>query len=197
MNKVDIDFAEGQINPGSIADEVYVAFASDITAFPTITDDFDPSGSSQTTLNSMVNLTGSFTMATGKKFIRLYNTYGQGNITHETIGEADGHLFKNKLECKYPKITDDIRAFAKYTANTKCIYVVKHAGNFYVFGNQDYPVVTTTSSDSGKNAEDAHGVTIVVEATDTTPLPKYVGTLVVEGGSIACETGAFTPASTT
>lgn len=197
MNKVDIDFAEGQINPGSIADEVYVAFKSDITAFPTITDDFDPSGTGQTTLNSMVNLTGSFTMATGKKFIRLYNTQGQGNLSYETIGEADGHLFKNKLECKFPKIVDDIRAFAKYTANTKCIYVVKHAGNFYVLGHPDYPVVTTTSGDTGKNAEDAHGVTINVEAIDSTPLPKYVGSLVVEGGSIACETGAFTPAITT
>ena len=191
MNKVNIDFAEGQINPGSIADEVYVAFQSEINAFPTITDDFDPSSSGQITLNSMVNLTGNFTMATGKKFMKMYNTQGQGNLSYETVGEADGKLFKNKLECKFPKITDDIRAFAKYTANTKCIYVVKHAGSFYVLGHPDYPVVTNTSGDTGKNAEDAHGITINVEAIDTTPLPKYVGTLIVDGGTIDCETGIF------
>ena len=191
MNKVDIDFAEGQINPGSIADEVYVAFQSEIIEFPAIIDNFEPTGN--IALNKIVNMVGSFKMATvDNYFIKLYNTQGQGNLSYETVGEADGKLFKNKLECKFPKITDKIRAFAKYTANTKCIYVVKHAGNFYVLGNPDYPVVTTTLGDTGKNAEDAHGITINVEATDTTPLPKYLGILMVRGGYISCDTGALT-----
>ncbi len=191
MNKADIDFAEGQVNPGSIGDVVYAAFKSDIQAFPTISDDYESAADAE----ALACLTGNFTMKTGKVFVRLYNTTGEGNLTYDTVGEKDGKMFKNNLEMKYPKITDDIRAYAKFTVNTNVIYVVKHAGKFYLLGNADYQVETSTSGDTGKKPEDAHGITLNASVIDTTPLPRYLGTLPLADGSLNCETGVFTPSN--
>ena len=191
MTKADIAFAEGQINPGSIGDAIYVAFKSDISAWPTITDDL----TTATAAGALSGYTGNFTMKTGKIFIKLYNTQGEGNISFETVGEKDGKLFKNKLEFKYPKITDDIRAYAKYTLNTDCVFIVKHAGKYYVIGSPDYPVESASTGDSGKKPEDGHGITFTAEAIDTTPLPVYSGNLDITGGTLNCSTGAFTPAA--
>lgn len=191
MDRGDLDFVEGQINPGAIGDEIYIAFKRDITSFPTIDDDM----SEATDAEAYVNLTGNFTMATGKKFTRVYNTQGLGSVDYEDAGEEDGKLFINKLECKYPKINTGIRALSKYVNNSKVILVAKHAGKFYVIGNEDYGATVKTSGTSGKKPDEAHGVTVTAQAYDHTPLPCYVGTLPLTDGTLNCETGVFTPSS--
>ena len=193
MERQDIDFVEGSVNPGGMGDELYYAFKRDIASWPTITDDFESAQDEE----AYVVYTGNFTMKSGKKFARLYNTQGEGNVDYESVGEQDGGMFKNKLSFKYPKVTDKMRAFAKATLNSNVIYVVKSAGQFYVIGHPDFLITTKTSGTSGKKGDDAHGITVEVEALDCTPKPRYEGTLPLSDGSLNCETGVFTPSSGT
>ncbi|MBQ6083322.1 MAG: hypothetical protein IJK92_03105 [Bacteroidales bacterium] len=189
MERQDIDFVEGSVNPGGMGNELYYAFKRDIASMPTITDDFALAADEE----AFAVYTGNITMKTGKKFARVYNTQGEGSVDFESAGEPDGKMFKNKLSFKYPKVTDKMRAFAKATLNSNVIYVVKSAGLFYVIGHPDYPITTTPGGTSGKKADDAHGINIEVEALDCTPLPRYEGTLPLSDGSLNCETGVFTP----
>ena len=185
----DIDFDDGVANPSGIGDVVYMIRKKYITAWPTISNDFEKAND----LTEYTELTGNFTLATGKKWIRLYTTQGKGKITFETTGEVDCRMFTNKTSLSYPKITKEARALAKYAANGDYVFVVKHDGLFYVIGNPDYRATVNPSGDSGDAAGSAKGMPLEIECPDTTPLPVYTGTLTLSDGSLNCSTGVFTP----
>ena len=73
----DINFTIGSVNPSGIKDEVYFIPKKDISAWPTISDDFLTAED----IEAYTVLDGDFTLVSGKKWIRLYTTQGKGKIT--------------------------------------------------------------------------------------------------------------------
>lgn len=185
----DINFKIGSVNPSGISDEVFFIPKQEITGWPTISSDFDTA----TNNAAYSNYSGNFTLATGKVWHRLYSTQGKGKITWEYTGETDCKVVVNKASLSYPKLTDEIRAFAKFASNGDFVFIVKHDGSYYVIGNDDYRATVTPNGDSGDAAGSAKGVTIEIECPDVTPLPTYSGTLALSDGSLNCSTGVFTP----
>jgi hypothetical protein len=189
----DINFTIGSVNPSGIKDEVYFIPKKDISAWPTISDDFLTAED----IEAYTVLDGDFTLVSGKKWIRLYTTQGKGKITGESTGETDCKMFVNKASLSYPKITNEARGFAKYAANGDFVFIVKHDGKFYVIGSPDYRATISPNIDSGDAAGSAKGISIEIECPDVTPLPVYMGTLALSDGTLNCETGAFTASSNT
>lgn len=189
MQLADINFAIGSVNPSGIKDEVYFAQKNDITAWPTVKNDFATAAD----IEEYTVLDGDFTMASGKKWIRLYTTQGKGKITAESTGETDCKMFLNKASLSYPKLTNEARGFAKYAANGDFVFIVKHDGKYFVIGSPDYRATVSPNMDSGDAAGSAKGMTVEIECPDVTPLPVYEGTLPLSDGSLNCATGVFTP----
>lgn len=190
MDQANIEFKIGSVNPSGIKDVVYFIPKSHITGWPTIVDDFDDAEDA----DDYVELDGNFTLATGKKFHKLYNTQGKGKINWEYQGETDCKVVVNKATLSYPKITNESRAFAKLASNGDFVFIFKHDGKYYVIGHPDYRATVTPNGDSGDSAGSAKGITIEIECPDTTPLPTYVGNIVMEDGTLNCSTEEFTPA---
>jgi len=189
MDFGNLDFAVGGINPSGIIPKLFYVAKADIASWPIIEDDILAATATPLTI---ANMTGDFVMVSGKKFNRLYSTQGKGKITFEPTGEKDCVMYLNKANLSFPKLTDEIRAFAKASANGDYVYIIKHDGKYYVIGNPDYSVTASFSGDSGDAAGSAKGVTITLECPDLTPLPVYTGDLEISDGSIDCSTGVFT-----
>lgn len=182
MELANINFPIGSVNPSGIKDIVYFIPKEDITAWPTIVDNFQtaPNAKKYTVYD------GDFTLATGKHWIQLYTTQGKGKITFESTGETDCKMFVNKASLSYPKITDDARALAKYAANGDFVFCIKHDGKYYIIGSPDYRATISPNGDSGDAPGSSKGIPLEIECPDTTPLPVYEGTLVLSDGSINC-----------
>ncbi len=191
MQLTDINFPIGSVNPSGIGQEVYFIPKQYITAWPTIVNDFETA----TSEDKYAQLEGSFTLATGKTWNRLYTTQGKGKINWEYTGETDCKVVLNKATLSYPKLTNEIRALAKFASNGDFVFVMKHDGKYYLIGSPDYRAVLTPNGDSGDAAGSAKGVTIEIECPDVTPLPTYVGNIVLSDGTLNCSTGEFTPAA--
>lgn len=192
MTHTDLTFVIGSVNPSGISDVVYFIPKSDISAWPTITDDF----ASANTEAAYATLTGDFTLKTGKKWARMYNTQGKGKVTFEYNGETDCKTVVNKLSIVYPKINQGGRALSKAMANGDYVFVAKHDGKYYLIGSKDYRAVCSISGDSGDAAGSAKGITVNIECPDTTPLPEYAGDIVLTDGTLDCGTDAFTASGT-
>ena len=189
MDLGDINFKLGSVNPCGISQEVFLIPKQDIKAWPTIANDFDEADD----VDEYSQYEGSFTLAAGKKWKRLYSTQGKGKISWEYQGETDCKVVVNKATFSYPKLTNEDRAFAKYASNGDFVFVVKHDGKYYVIGSPDYRATVTPNGDSGDAAGSAKGITIEIECPDVTPLPTYVGNIVLSDGTLDCSTGVFTP----
>lgn len=187
----NLDFKSGKPNPSGILPIAYAIKKSLITSWPTIVDDPE---AADATLASMVNYEGDFVLAEGATFISIYSTHGKGKAYWEAQGEADCKSYINKATLSFPSIDDNSRGYAKMVVNDDYVYVVPAPGNkFHVIGHQDYPTLSSVNGDTGDAATSAHGLTINVECTDTTPLPCYTGELKLADKTIDCATGAETP----
>jgi len=192
MQLANIDFRIGSVNPSGISQEVYFIPKQYIAGWPSINDDFEDADDN----DEYAQLDGSFTLAAGKTWNQLYTTQGKGKITWEYQGETDCKVVVNKASLSYPKINNEIRGFAKFASNGDFLFIVKHDGKFYLIGSKDYRATLTPNGDSGDSAGSAKGVTIEIECPDVTPLPTYVGNIVLPNGTLNCATGVFTPSTT-
>lgn len=190
----DINFAIGSVNPSGISQEVFFIPKQHIASWPAISDDFDAAASATAYVQYGAANALSFVLKEGKNWTRLYTTQGKGKISHEYTGETDCKVPVNHATLSYPKITNEIRAFAKFASNGDFVFIVKHDGKYYVIGNPDYRATVTPNGDSGDAAGSAKGITIEIECPDTTPLPTYVGEIVLSDGTLDCSTGVFTEA---
>ena len=189
MQLADIDFKLGSVNPCGISDEVYFIPKSHITKWPTIADDFDTAQDDA----EYAEFDGSFTLKQGFTWIRLYNTQGKGKISWEYQGETDCKVVVNHATFSYPKLNTEGRAFAKFASNGDFVFCVRHDGHYYIIGDRDYRATLTPNGDSGDAPGSAKGITVEIECPGTTPLPTYVGSLVLSDGTLDCATGEFTP----
>lgn len=191
MQLADINFPIGSVNPSGISDEVYFVPKQYIKGWPTINDDFETAED----IAEYANLDGDFTLESGKTWNRLYSTQGKGSISWEYQGETDCKVVVNKATLSYPKLNDQGRALAKYASNGDFVFIVKHDGQFFLIGSQDYRATVTPNGTSGDAPGSAKGITLEIECPGTTPLPVYTGTLTLSDGSLNCETGEFTPSN--
>ncbi len=192
MKEVNLDFNIGGVNPSGIASTIYAVNKKDIISWPTISNDIT---SDTTTAAQATKYSGSFVLAAGKKWRKLYSTQGKGKATFEQLGERDSKMFKNKFSMSYPDLTPEGLGFCKEACNGDTVYIVKSAGRYHVIGNPDYRTETTsTTGDTGDEAGSAKGIKLEAECPDTTPLPIYEGTITTEDGTLDTSTGEFTPA---
>ncbi len=185
----DINFTIGSVNPCGIGDNVYFIPKNQISKWPTIVDDFE-SGSD---IEKYACYQGSFELAKGAKWLKLYSTQGKGKISWEYLGETDCKMVKNKASLSYPKLNVQGRAFAKYAANGDFVFIVEHDGGFYVIGHPTYRATLTPNGDSGDAPGSAKGITIEIECPDTTPLPLYEGSLRMTDGDMDTRDRTVTP----
>lgn len=194
MIHANLDFNLGMVNPSGIGSILYRIRKRDITAWPAIVN--DPDAESTTTAADLAKYVGSFTLASGKCWQKIYSTQGKGSINSEVIGEDDCKMFNNKASFSYPDLTPEAIGFLKASVNDDYVYIVKAAGRFHVIGSPDYPSKTSTSGPgSGDTAGSSKGFIFEVECPDVTPLPLYEGDLVTDEGTLAISTGVFTPAN--
>lgn len=187
----NLDFQMGKVNPSGILPIAFCIPKRSIISWPTIVDD---SSMADATLDKMVNYEGDFVLAAGANFISIYTTQGKGKVTSESQGELDGKSYINKATLSFPVIDDQARGYAKLVVNDDFIYIIPAPGKkYHVIGHPDYRTSSTPAFDSGDAATSAHGMTINIECTDTTPLPCYKGDIVLEASTLDCATGIETP----
>lgn len=193
MKHANLDFNIGRVNPSGIGTTVYRIRQRYITGWPTIENDPDKDNTIDEA--DMSTLNGSFTLATGKYWQKIYSTQGKGSITAETTGDTDSKLFINHASFSFPDLTPEALGFSKVSVNDDFVYIVKSAGRYHVIGSPDYRSVTTIAPTSGDAAGSTKGIVFTVDCPDVTPLPVYEGNIVTEDGSLNCSTGVFTPAN--
>lgn len=187
----NLDFNIGSINPSGIGVTIYRIAKADISTWPTIANDLSGTGA----LSTLSVYNGDFTLVTGAKWDKIYSTQGKGSATFEPTGETDCKMFLNKATFSYPKLSAELSAFAKVAVNGDFVYVIKHDGRYVVIGSKDYRVTTDSSGATGDAAGSAKGATIALEVPDVTPLPGYVGVIVLADGSLDCSIDVFTPSN--
>lgn len=181
---------DGQINPSGIKTIIYFALKSWIKTFPKIV-------AAPATPKDFVTMAGDFEMQPGKTFLKLYSTQGKGKVSWEPIGEKDHKMLTNKGSFSFPDISDEAKALAKSLLNSNVVMIVslphESERRFIMLGSEDYDTSVTPKGDSGDKPGSDKGIIFDVEVPDTTPLPSFVGVLVLEDGTLDCETGVFTP----
>lgn len=188
----NLDWKNGSINPSGIVPMAYRIRKDFIKSWPTIVD--EPTDA--TTASQFANYVGDFVLVAGKKFEKIYSIQGKGKVSFEPVGETDSRMYMNKASLFFPDLTDEARAFAKDAANGNYVYVVPTPNKrFHLIGHESYRVTSPISGDSGDAPGSAKGLTINIECPDVTPLPRYMGALLLSDGELDCETGVFTPSA--
>lgn len=182
----DIIFKLGSVNPCGISDAVFYIPKHYIRRWPTIEDDFEALMQGR-----YAEYDGNFELQQGRWWNRLYTTPGKGRISHDYIGEIDCKVPVNKASLSYPKITNEIRAFAKFASNGDFVFCVKHDGRYYIIGNKDCRATVAPNGDSGDATGSAKGITVEIQCADTTPLPTYTGSIILSEGILDCNTDSF------
>lgn len=188
MDLTNIVFKQGSPNPSGVSSEVCFIPKAYVTGWPVIVDDIDKALIFDDYVELGDDTVSDFTLAEGRRWSRLYNTQGKGKVTWDYQGESDCKVVVNKATLSYPKITNEIRSFAKNAANGDYVFVIRHDGKFYIIGSRDYRTTLTPNGDSGDSAGSAKGITIEIECPDTTPLPTYRGLLLLNDGILDCNT---------
>lgn len=188
----NLDFNIGSVNPSGIGTTVYRIRKRYITAWPTIVDDPDAEGASE---SGMASYAGNFTTQSGKYWQKIYSTQAKGSITSETTGETDCKMFINHGNFSFPDLSPVALGFAKASVNDDFVYIAKAAGRYHVIGSPDYRSTTSAAPTSGDAAGSAKGITFTVDCPDVTPLPMYAGTIELEEGTLDLSDGSVTPRS--
>jgi hypothetical protein len=183
---------DGQVNPSGIKTIVYFALKSWIKTFPKII-------ALPANPKDFVTMAGDFEMVAGKTFLKLYTTQGKGKLNFEPIGEKDHQMLMNKGTFSFPDISDAAKALAKSVLNSNVVMIVplphESEKRYVMLGSEDYDSTVSIKGDSGDKPGSDKGLSFDVEVPDVTPLPNYSGALVLEDGSLDCETGVFTPSA--
>ena len=191
MELKDLKWNLGQINPSGIRPLAYFIHKKDIIAWPKIEDDL----SAAQDIGEYVNYEGDFQLKAATKWKTIYSSQGKGSATWEAMGEKDCKMFTNKATLSYPDINDEGKAMTKAMVNDNVVIIIPlpNKGRFLMLGNEYYDITWTPTGTTGDAPGSAKGITIEIEVPDTTPLPGYKGLLVLEDGTVDCETGEFTP----
>ena len=187
----NVPFKNGQANGSGIGKHVYFIPSDQIEAWPTITDNLDDAESE----SAYIGYTGSFTLKTGAKWIKIYNTQGEGVVTSEPTGEKDGRLFLNKLSYRFPKLTGPALVLANAVVNGEGVFVAWHDGAYHIIGDKHYGCTVNPNVTTGAAAGDSKGITFEASCPCHKIMPIYSGDIVLAEGTLNCATDEFTPAA--
>ena len=187
----NVPFTIGQANGSGIGKYVYFIASDQITAWPTITDNLTDA----TEADEYIGYDGSFTLKSGAKWIRIYNTQGEGVLSAEATGERDSKMFVNKLSFRFPKLTPEAAVLSDAVVNGDGVFVAWHDGAYRIIGHSHYRCDVTPNVTSGDAAGSSKGVTFEAECPDYKALPIYKGNIVLADGTLNCDTDEFTPSN--
>jgi hypothetical protein len=187
----NVPFTIGQANGSGIGKYVYFIASDQITAWPTITDNL----SDATEADEYIGYDGSFTLKAGAKWIRIYNTQGEGVLSAEATGERDSKMYVNKLSFRFPKLTPEAAVLSDAVVNGDGVFVAWHDGAYRIIGHSHYRCDVTPNVTSGDAAGSSKGVTFEAECPDYKALPIYKGNIVLADGTLNCDTDEFTPSN--
>lgn len=191
LSLTNVPFGIGQVNGSGISKYVYFIAADDIVSWPTITDNLADAASE----SAYIGYTGSFTLKTGAKWIKIYNTQGEGEVTSEATGEADSKLFVNKLKYRFPKLTGPASVLANAVVNGDGVFVVWHDGAYRVIGDKHYRCDVNPNATTGNSAGSSKGITFEASCPCHKMMPIYVGDIELAEGTLNCATDEFTAAA--
>lgn len=187
----NVPFTIGQANGSGIGKYVYFIASDQITAWPTITDNLTDA----TEADEYIGYDGSFTLKAGAKWIRIYNTQGEGVLSAEATGERDSKMYVNKLSFRFPKLTPEAAVLSDAVVNGDGVFVAWHDGAYRIIGHSHYRCDVTPNVTSGDAAGSSKGVTFEAECPDYKALPIYKGNIVLADGTLNCDTDEFTPSN--
>ena len=187
----NVPFTIGQANGSGIGKYVYFIASDQITAWPTITDNLTDA----TEADDYIGYDGSFTLKSGAKWIRIYNTQGEGVLSAEATGERDSKMYVNKLSFRFPKLTPEAAVLSDAVVNGDGVFVAWHDGYYRIIGHSHYRCDVTPNVTSGDAAGSSKGVTFEAECPDYKALPIYKGYIVLADGTLNCDTDEFTPSN--
>ena len=187
----NVPFTIGQANGSGIGKYVYFIASDQITAWPTITDNLTDA----TEADEYIGYDGSFTLKSGAKWIRIYNTQGEGVLSAEATGERDSKMYVNKLSFRFPKLTPEAAVLSDAVVNGDGVFVAWHDGAYRIIGHSHYRCDVTPNVTSGDAAGSSKGVTFEAECPDYKALPIYKGNIVLADGTLNCDTDEFTPSN--
>ena len=131
-------------NMGGTGTKFYYCLTKDIEAWPTLP---DPSGATMDTIQELI---GTFTMATGTKFFVGYMTPDTGSVTNADQGEIDGVSQKHTFKLFHPKMNAKLLGFIRATNNQGMCFIIPDSnGVQYMVGSEAFPALKTADGESG------------------------------------------------
>ena len=191
LTLTNVPFSTGQVNGSGIGKYVYFIPSDQIEAWPTIADNLEDAE----TADEYIGYTGSFVLKTGAKWIRVYNTQGEGEVTSTPTGEADSKLFTNKLSYRFPKLTSQSLVLANAVVNGDGVFVAWHDGAYRIVGDKHYHCTVDPNVTTGNSAGSSKGITFEASCPCHKIMPIYSGDIVLADGVLDCATDEFTPAA--
>jgi hypothetical protein len=168
----------------------YAIQKANIVSWPTIPAEV------KTAMGELVTLTGSFTLAADKKFIKIDLVDGKSSVEFSSQGEYPSKSFLNKANLVIPGTGADAEGFCAAANHDSLIYLVPdRQGKYRVIGNEMFDTNSKPEGKTGASATDEHSTTIAVEVNDATPPAYYEGDIVTDDGTIDASTGKIKSAA--
>jgi hypothetical protein len=141
-------------------------------------------------MGELVILTGSFTLAAEKKFIKIDLVDTKSSVDFSSQGEHPSKSFLNKGSFVIPGTGEDAEGFCAAANQDSLVYLIQDRdGKFRVIGNEMFDTNTKPEGKTGAGTTDQNETTISVEVNDSIPPAFYVGDIVTEDGTIDASTG--------
>jgi len=183
----NIPFKTGQANGSGIGKYVYFIPSNQIIAWPTIADNLEDAPNEE----CYTGYDGDFEIHPDAKWIRVYNTQGEGVVTSDPLGEVDSRLFTNKLSYRFPKLTNEALVLSNAVVNGDGVFIAWHDGAYRVIGHKQYCCTVNPNANTGNTAGSSKGITFEASSPDYKAMPIYRGRILLEDGVLDCESDTF------
>lgn len=176
-------WCDGASTRPGIRRNVYYIPRRDIVKWPVL-----PALSGKQAMATAAVMTGDFTLAESKKWLRLDVLTTKSDVTSETQGEYPNFTSLNKATLFYGDTNEEATGFCRLAIQDDLIYLVQQQnGKFRVLGSEFYGNTETKVSQKqgqGITASDM-GTTIEIQCSDECPAPYYPGKIETEDGDIS------------
>lgn len=148
----------GADNMGGTKQAFYFARVSDFLSIKTV----DPNA---TTLEGLVEITGTHTFNGTSGFHKIYCTMDKGSIDMATQGERDGRSYKQMGKYFYPGSESEIHGFASQAKNDQFIVLSEMPdGKVIQIGSADFYAEILGHFQTGTNSTGIRGYEFSVES---------------------------------
>jgi hypothetical protein len=179
LSPQSLDWCEGRTNLPGIRTDVYYIPKRDISQWPVLPETF------VSAMGEMATYVGSFSLAAGKKWLKLWVMVDKSPVTAESQGAKPSKSTLVKATFVHPGTEEDATAFCGLANNDDYVYIVQvKKGKYRVIGNEMYPTETNPSQNLGGSPTDEMGTTLEVSVTDRMPAPFYTGVIATVDGNI-------------